>query len=129
MSHFTRVKTRMTDANVLCEALRDLGYKPELGGAVRGYAGQAAAAEMVLNPGGAYDIGFARAADGTLNVVADWWGVSQETGMREDAFLPPVLQRYAYRTVLAQAAVQGFQVVQEVVGADRGIRLTIRRWT
>jgi hypothetical protein len=129
MSHFTRVKTKMTDVEVLCEALRDIGHEPHRGVVVRGYAGRSAPAEVVVRPGGAYDVGFARAPDGTLHVLADWWGVGRDTGLREETFLPPVLQRYAYRTVVKQAAAQGFRVVQEVVGADQGIKLTIRRWS
>jgi hypothetical protein len=128
MSHFTRVKTRMVDAEVLCQALRDLGHEPERHARVRGWEGKSAPADVVVRPGGAFDVGFERAEDGSLQVVADWWGVGRDTGLREATFLPPVLQRYAYHTVVSQAAAQGFHVVQETVGADKGIKLTIRRW-
>ena len=39
-----------------------------------------------------------------------------------------VQQRYAYRKVLAETEKAGFALVEEAVGADQVIRLTVRRW-
>lgn len=129
MSHFTRVKTQITDVEVLKRALSDLSYTYQEKTLVRGYQGKKEQAEVVVQPGGAYDIGFKQERDGAFHVVADWWGVEREAKLREKAFLEPVMQRYAYHKVVAEMAKQGFQVVQETVAADKTVKLTVRRWS
>ena len=128
MSHFTRVKTQITNVDVLKRALSDLHYTYAEGAIVRGYQGKKEQAELVVQPGGDYDIGFVKAADGNYQIVADWWGVHKDNGLKEQAFLNPVMQRYAYHTVVEQVAKQGFSVVQESVGTDQTVKLTVRRW-
>lgn len=128
MSHFTRVKTQITDVEVLKHALSDLQYSYADNAIVRGYQGKTEKAELVVNPGGGYDIGFIKGQDGHFQIVADWWGVTKDNGLKEQAFLNPVMQRYAYHTVVEQVAKQGFQVVQETVGTDQTVKLTVRRW-
>ena len=40
-----------------------------------------------------------------------------------------VQQRYAYHKVLDETAKAGFSLVEEKVGNDQVIRLTVRRWS
>ena len=129
MSHFTRVRTRITDREKLKRALTDLKHNYRENTVVRGYQGANLNADVVVAPGGDYDIGFEKGADGNFTVVADWWGVTQACGLREKEFVDPVVQRYAYHTVVEQAAKQGFQVVQETTGADQTLKVTVRRWS
>jgi hypothetical protein len=44
------------------------------------------------------------------------------------ATLQQVQQRYAYHVVREEAERAGFQLVEETVGRDKAIRLTVRRW-
>lgn len=128
MSHFTRVKTQFTDLGVLKQTLTDLNYRVAETATVRGYQGATERAELVVRPGGNYDIGFVRGKDGHYQVVADWWGVERDAGLREQKFLEPVARRYAYHKVVQEVAKQGFQVVQETTAADQTVKLTVRRW-
>lgn len=128
MSHFTRVKTQITDLDVLKRSLADLEYACAEGAVVRGYQGKQEKAELVVRPGGDYDIGFVREADGAYALIADWWGVHQAIGLKEPAFIGPVMQRYAYHKVLDTVRDQGFQLVQETHGKDATLKLTVRRW-
>ncbi|MDB5097235.1 MAG: hypothetical protein JWM80_1656 [Cyanobacteria bacterium RYN_339] len=129
MSHFTRVKTQITDREMLVKALADLKYSVSENATVRGYQGDKLQAEVVVRPGGGYDIGFERGKDGSYQVVADWWGVENEAKLSTKAFVEPVTQRYAYHKVVAEVAKQGFQVVQEQSGADQTLKVTVRRWS
>lgn len=128
MSHFTRVRTKITDREKLKHALADLKYQFKEDAVVRGYQGAKLKAEVVVKLSGEYDIGFERGSDGTYQVVADWWGVHKDNGLQENTFVQPVSQRYAYHTVVEQVAKQGFQVVQEATGADQTLKVTVRRW-
>jgi len=42
--------------------------------------------------------------------------------------LDQIQQRYAYRKVLKETALAGFELVEEKIGNDDVIRLTVRRW-
>lgn len=128
MSHFSRVQTKMTDQDCLHSALVGLKYDVVSRALVRGFTGRTVEADLVVRPGGSFDIGFERQSDGAFTLVADWWGVEREAGVREAEFLPPVLQRYAYEVVCREMVSQGFQLVRESVAADQSVQLTLRRW-
>lgn len=122
MSHFTRIKTQLTNLDTVEQALADLGYEVQRGASARGFGGQRARADLVVSAG-QYDIGFAQRG-GQVEMVADFWGLDID----RNAFLQQLTQRYAYHTVKAQAAEQGWQNVEEVVQPDGSIRLVMQRW-
>ena len=113
---------------MLVKALADLNYKVAENATVRGYQGNTLKSEVVVQPGGKYDVGFDRTKEGAYQVVADWWGVQQDLGLSTKAFMDPVTQRYAYHKVVAEVAKQGFQVVTEQTAADQTLKVTVRRW-
>jgi hypothetical protein len=118
----------MSDQDCLRAALDHLGYGVKQDTLVRGFSGRVVQAALVVQPGGTFDIGFVRQADGSFACLADWWGVEREAGLREDKFLPPVMQRYAYEVVCRQLVHQGFQLVRESVARDGSVQLTLQRW-
>lgn len=122
MSHFSKIQTELRDEERLREALDDLGLAYELGGKVGGFAGQQAEADIVIRQQGGYDIGFVREGD-EYRMVADLWGLKVD----KDEFLQQVVQRYAYRTVLAQARTEGFTVVGEEQMEDGSLRIVCER--
>jgi hypothetical protein len=65
MSHFTKVKTKMTDASYIKKALDDLGLKYDAGNVrIRGWQGGSDHAEICVKvPNSNHDIGFRRAGD------------------------------------------------------------------
>lgn len=114
MSHFVRIRTQIREREHLVEALRDLHYRFQEGQnlTLRGWQGNRETAEVVVNTGANYDIGFRRQA-GEYEVVADWWGVERSTPIRQQAFLGQVAQRYSYNLVRAQAREQYLMVEEE----------------
>ncbi|NDJ54671.1 MAG: DUF1257 domain-containing protein [Chloroflexi bacterium] len=122
MSHFTRVRTKLRNLQTVQQALEEMGYNVD-SGAVRGYAGMEAQADLVVKMDGRYDIGF-RKEDDTVVMVADFWGLRID----RDQFMNELSQRYAYMTVVEQAETGGWQKVTEEVQEDGSIRLVIQRW-
>ena len=124
MSHFTRMKTKLSKKNHIVQALRNLGYEPKPGKVrIRGYGGQEAEVDVMIptgNPG--YDLGF-RKQGNTYEMVADWYGIHN---IDRDAFLKKVQQRYAYHAVMERMKEQGFDLVEEEE-EDNTIHLTVRR--
>ncbi len=123
MSHFTRIKTQLRDVETVKRALGDLGYEVVENGIVHGYGGQKLDAELVVETGSKYDIGFRREGE-QLAMVADFWGLHID----RQRFLNDVSQRYAYLTVCEQAQARGWQIAEEVNQKDGSIRLVMQRW-
>ncbi len=125
MSHFTRVRTQLRNTETVKQALEDLGFtvRPDTS-TVRGYNGQEVRADLVVDTGSSFDLGFVREGD-NLTLVADFWGLRLD----RQAFLNRLTQRYAYLTILEQAQSQGWQAMTEETQPDGSIRLVMQRWT
>ena len=124
MSHFTRIQTQIRNIGTLQRALEDLGYDVTQDAQVRGYRGAHTNADLVVRLDGSFDVGFTRQKDEQVAMVADFWGLKVD----KNTFLNSVTQKYAYLTVMEQAAAQGFQMVTEENQADGSIRLVVQRW-
>jgi SOS-response transcriptional repressor LexA len=120
MSHFVRVRTQIREREHLVQALRDLHLRFQEGQSitVRGYAGNREAAEVVVDTGSKYDIGFRRQA-GEFEVIADWWGVETSTSIGRTSFVQQVSQRYSYNVIHEQAREQ-YLVVEEEQELENG---------
>jgi hypothetical protein len=117
------VKTRIREREGLVHALQDLHYRFQVGEnlPVRGYYGAGEKAEVVVDTGSKYDIGFVR-KDNVYEAVADWspaWGVEKHTQIREQTFIQQLNQRYAYNTVRAYAEERNW-VLEEEPGTVEG---------
>lgn len=123
MSHFTRVTTQLRNLAVLRDALVQLGHSVSDAGPVRGFGGQRVDADLVVDTGSGYDVGFVQEGD-EIRMVADFWGLKNDPKQ----FLDQVTQRYAYLTVVTQAQDQGWATITEEVQPDGSIRLVMQRW-
>jgi hypothetical protein len=129
MSHFLRIQTQIRERQHLVAALRDLHYQYQEGEnlLVRGYSGNQERAEVVVNTGSQYDIGFQRKGQ-VYEVVADWWGVQGHSTIRQEAFIQQVNHQYAYSLIRDQAREQNLIVEEEqrLPNGDVVIRLSER---
>lgn len=132
MSHFTKCDLKMTNVEALKRALADLelGFEEAAEGqtvSVRGYRGQTLDASLKVDMG-TYDIGVVKADDGSLELVADWWGVETTKGISEEEMKQKLGQRYAYHNVLIACEAKGYTVEEEVNQEDGSIQLVVRKW-
>jgi hypothetical protein len=118
MSHFLKIMTQIREREQLVAALRDLHHQFQASPnqandlLVRGYRGNQEHAEVVVNTGSAYDIGFQRKPQG-YEMVADWWGVEGNSPIRRDAFIQQVNRQYAYNVIRDQVREQNLIVEEE----------------
>ena len=107
MSHFSTLRTKITDAEILKSSLNDLGVttKPEAN--IRGYNGQNVRADIVAVLEGDYDIGWSRNADGSFDLIADLWGVAKKHNQTE--LINSINQKYAVNKTLAEVKRPGLQ--------------------
>lgn len=133
MSHFTRVRTTLTDARLLAAALNSLGFDtvethsaPQ---ALYGFQGDVRpqTAEVIVRRrfigSASNDIGFARGSDGSFEAV-----ISQYDRAKYDAgWLRRLTGAYGHASALDFAQRNGFEVATDEVEADGSRRITLRR--
>lgn len=107
MSHFNTLRSRLTDTEMLKTALRDLGITVQTNADVRGMYGQRVRADIVAVLSGDYDIGWIRNENGSLDLIADLWGVAKHHNLSE--LIATVNQKYAINKTLAEVRRPGLQ--------------------
>ena len=107
MSHFSTLRTKITDSAILTNSLRDLGISVQTNADVRGYNGQQVRADIVAVPEGDYDLGWSRNADGSFDLIADLWGVAKKHNQTE--LINSINQKYAVNKTLAEVKRPGLQ--------------------
>lgn len=133
MSHFTRVRTRLADAELLAEALASLGLSPvevhDEPQPLHGWGGSLGeeSAQVIVRqahaPGANTDVGFTRRRDGSFVLVVD----ELDRSRFDDAWLGRLQQAYGYAATVRYADAHGFEVSMDEVEADGTRRLTLRR--
>jgi hypothetical protein len=132
MSHFTKCDLKITNLVALKRALEDLGHtfteaQNEQQVVVRGWKGAKMNAEISIDMG-KYDIGVVKNADGTYEMVADWWGIETTRGTQEKEFVEEVNQRYAYQRVVMACEEQGYNLEETKNEESGAIQLTMKKW-
>lgn len=114
MSHFVKIRTQIREREHLVQALRDLHHQFQEGEnlPVRGWSGNRERAEVVVDTGSEYDIGFRRQAE-AYELVADWWGVEGNTPIRQQSFIQQVNRQYSYNLIQDQVREQDLIVEEE----------------
>jgi hypothetical protein len=133
MSHYTVLKTRMTDVKALVQALADVDLQQvEVHATAQqlvGIGGDAReqTAEVIIRRKHlgwlSNDMGFKRGADGSFNVVVSDY---DQKWCTQD-WLDRLLQRYAYHVARTKLEEKGFALVSEKAQATGQIHLVLRR--
>ncbi|MDJ0727788.1 MAG: DUF1257 domain-containing protein [Prochloraceae cyanobacterium] len=107
MSHFSTLRTKINDAEILKASLRDLGITVKTNADVRGYNGQRVRSDIVAVLEGEYDLGWSCNSDGSFDLIADLWGVAKKHNQTE--LINSINQKYAVNKTLAEVKQQGLQ--------------------
>ena len=116
MSHFSTLRTKITEVEILKASLRDLGINTKTEADVRGYNGQRLRgrhdgqrlrADLVAVLEGEYDLGWSRNSDGSFDLIADLWGVAKKHNQTE--LINSINQKYAVNKTLAEVKQRGLQ--------------------
>ncbi len=125
MSHFSTLRTKISDAEILKNALKDLGISVKTSADIRGYNGQRVRADIVATLEGEYDLGWSRNSDGSFDLIADLWGVAKKHNQTE--LINSINQKYAVNKTLAEVRRTGHTLVAQGVANDGSARLTIKK--
>tara|TARA_B100001094_G_scaffold331400_1_gene399560 strand:- start:1291 stop:1683 length:393 start_codon:yes stop_codon:yes gene_type:complete len=129
MSHFTKIKTSLTDKKELIEALQLLQYNVvteqnlEIKNPVHAQDHEVVRAEIALTN----DIGFRwNKQDNCYDLYADHQTWSLDVPVKR--FVEKVTQQYARMKIHNTVKEMGFQVEEEWEMDDNSIELTVSRW-
>ena len=107
MSHFSTLRTKITNAEVLKTSLKDLGIEVKTDADVRGYNGQRIRADIVAVLEGEYDLGWSENTNGSFDLIADLWGVAKKHNQTE--LINSINQKYAINKTLQEVKQPGLQ--------------------
>ena len=124
MSKFVQIKTQLREPTYLKKALDDLriSYTEDAVYAHRYSAGNYRVPFLISE--GRLQFGFRQDKSGAYEAVGDDMQMQ-----RIRPVVDRIAQRYAYNLVVAETSRAGFDLVEENVGNDDVIRLTVRRWS
>lgn len=107
MSHFTTLRSRLTDIEILKASLHHLGITVQTNAEVRGAGCQRVQADVVAVLEGGYDLGWSYSAPGSLDLVADLWSVARKHNLTN--LMSSINQKYAVNKTLAEVKRPGLQ--------------------
>jgi hypothetical protein len=128
MSHWVSIKLQLNDKDILVQALTRMGFEVEEGNFTISEYGKSAQADVRIDP----SLGFSMQADGTYNIVGDFYHCKTEKArsfyQKEELFQQQLNVAYAIEDTTAklQNLNMGFEItenIEGVVGADGMIRL------
>ena len=126
MSHFTKIKTKLYNLEILKKSLTDLALETKFESKeINGYNNQKHVAELVSEQSNGHDIGFAWNGN-EYELVTDLMFWSQPYSV--DKFLNQVNQRYAYNSIVEMSKREGFQLAQSKNPQDGSVRLLLRKF-
>ena len=126
MSHFTKIKTKLSDRTTIEKSLSDLNIQWESETTkVRGYKGQQHEAEIIIRQKNNHDIGFAWTGK-EYKLVTDLMFWDQKYSVNK--FLNQLNQRYAFNLITKVSEEQRFQYVGAETQQDGSIRLVLRKF-
>ena len=133
MSKYVELRSSLTDERHLVEALRELGYEPEVcpeGRSLVGYVGdQRAERAHIIIPRGQLDsasneIGFARDSGGVYQAIVSEY--DRGIGFN-DAWLGRLVQVYKERQTMAVAKAKGYVFKgREIIHTPQGKKIQLR---
>ena len=124
MSHFSKVKTKITNKENLVKALLMLGYRVDLNQQLDNPEGHNHP-KLLADVSIGNNMGFIW-SDGHFVFVADiqMWDKS----IPVKRFLEKILQHYALSCLTTTSEDQGFKVVKQTTNVNNAIELEVERW-
>jgi Effector-associated domain 10/Protein of unknown function (DUF1257)/EVE domain len=99
--HFSTLRTKITDLEILKTSLKDLGINVKTEADVRGQQGQRVRADLVAVLEGEYDLGWLRNSEGSFDLIGDLGGVAKKHNQTE--LINAMHQKYAVNKTLSEA--------------------------
>ncbi|MCA2685544.1 MAG: DUF1257 domain-containing protein [Microcystis sp. M038S2] len=103
--HFSTLRTKITDAEILVKSLQDLGIIVKREADVRGSSSQRVRVDIVAVLEGDYDLGWIRNTDGSFDLIIDLLGVAKKHDQTE--LINSINAKYAVNKTLKEIKERG----------------------
>nr|YP_009397571.1 hypothetical protein [Dipterosiphonia australica]ARW66757.1 hypothetical protein [Dipterosiphonia australica] len=128
MSHFSKIKTNITNLNILLKTLKQLGFSYEFfhntDNDIQAEGEEKNILVYQFNKDTSIFSCVWNGCEYNLIVDVQLWNL----GVDFNYFLDRLFQQYAYNIVLNTSYSSDFQVINEVVCQDGSIQLTFQKW-
>nr|YP_009392184.1 hypothetical protein [Osmundaria fimbriata]ARW60746.1 hypothetical protein [Osmundaria fimbriata] len=128
MSHFSKIKTNISNLDTLKLTIKQLGFAYEVFSSLDNELNNSSIIEnLCVYYNNHYKPLFSFVWSGSeYNFVADLqlWNLD----INASYFLDRLSQQYAYNTVISQGTITGFQKVSERMSSDGSIKITLQKW-
>lgn len=124
MSHFTTIRTKIADSEILKQVLLECGYTYSEGEPIKGYKGQI---DISVKTGSVYGIGFIKEGK-FYKIIGDWEWVKHISGIEFTKFVSQITQKYAYYKVLSEAKKHNWTKVKEEKLEDGTIKIVLTKY-
>lgn len=124
MSKFVQIQTQLREPEMIKQALDRLQLTYTEDSAYVHYWSGSKHTVPLLVESGRLKFGLRPTEDGSYEVVGD----DMQMGLVR-SIVNKVSQQYAYAMVVEETTKAGFNLVEESIGNDDTIRLTVRRWS
>ncbi|MDY6969220.1 MAG: DUF1257 domain-containing protein [Spirochaetota bacterium] len=134
MSHFTKIKTNISNLNILKQTLKDLNIvynESDINNklTIKGWNNENVEVLLELKTGCSYGVGVVlNEENNTYEFVADWWGVETGTEVTQEDYINKITQKYAYNTVMDKIRSKGYEIVSEDVDEETNVKIVLRKW-
>lgn len=131
MSHFTELKTNLTNERILKQALEKMGFQiesAEEGVKVRGYFGETLNADFKVLTRTHYDIGFKKNAQGNYELVADWELMPRVSGIEQAPFAAALKKEYARMSISEIAKERGYDIQCVEDETNQSLEMVVTQW-
>nr|YP_010619788.1 hypothetical protein PNW48_pgp170 [Symphyocladia marchantioides]WAX03801.1 hypothetical protein [Symphyocladia marchantioides] len=135
MSHFSKIKTNITDFNILVKTIKQLGFNYRFFDNTENciYINQ----EVEKNDIFVYKLN-EYSTDKENHIFTFTWNINQyhvivdlnlwSLDIDFNYLLDRLFQQYAYNMVVDTSSISGFQKIKENLNNDGSIKLTLQRW-
>jgi hypothetical protein len=126
MSHFSKIKTKIYDLDILKKSLEDLGLEwTNDAQQVLGYKGQTHKADIIIKQANNYDIGFVWTV-GKYELVTDLMFWKQPCSIEK--YVNQINQRYAFNSIVQYGEKENFNVTEFKNRQDGAICLSVTQY-
>ena len=128
MSHFSTIRTQLKEADLLINALNNLGYLiNQEEKFVKGYRGKFTAVDISMNLPSDTKVGFKWNNNSNayeLVTDLDLW----KFDIPVERFISKVTQMYSYQTIISKTKKDGYQIIEQKNKNDGSIELVLTKW-
>lgn len=128
MSSNADITPLILDVWAFFDALSDLKRAQEKVDTLKTSDGQVHKVEAVFDDGAGRKAGLQKTEKG-YKIVSDCAGLTPVQKKKQDQSIQQIVQRYAYKKVVAQLQKEGYSVAEEQKQGDGSIKVVARKWS